>query len=90
MSYKYLTINERNKIEVLSKEGYSSRRIARILGFHHFSISRELKRCDNGYEAIYAEKDKIEKSSSKGRKVKSDNNIIKSISEKLHKKWSPE
>lgn len=28
MSYKHLTINERNKIAVLSKEGYSSRRIA--------------------------------------------------------------
>ncbi|WP_276862847.1 helix-turn-helix domain-containing protein [Anaerococcus tetradius] len=28
MSYKHLTINERNKIEVLRKEGYSSRRIA--------------------------------------------------------------
>lgn len=90
MSYKHLTLNDRNKIEVLSKEGYSSRRIAKILGFHHSTISREWKRCDNDYEAIYAEKDKIEKSSSKGRKAKADNNIIKSISEKLHKKWSPE
>lgn len=90
MSYKHLTLNDRNKIEVLSKEGYSSRRIAKILGFHHSTISRELKRCDNDYEAIYAEKDKIEKSSSKGRKAKADNNIIKSLSEKLHKKWSPE
>ena len=61
MSYKNLTINDRNKIEVLSNEGYSSRRIAKILGFHHSTISRELKRCDNEYEAIYAKKDKIEK-----------------------------
>ncbi len=90
MSFKHLTINERNKIEVLSKEGYSSIRIAKILGFHHSTISRELKRCDNDYEAVYAQKDKIEKSSSKGRKAKADNNIIKSISEKLHKKCSPE
>lgn len=90
MSYKHLTINERNKIEVLSKEGYSSRRIAKILGFHHSTISRELKRCNNEYEAIYAQKDKIKKSSSKGRKPKVDNNITKCISEKLHKKWSPE
>ena len=34
MSYKHLTLNERNKIEVLNKEGYSSRRIAKILGLH--------------------------------------------------------
>lgn len=44
MSHKYLTLNERNKIEVLHKEGYSSRRISKILGFHHSTISRELKR----------------------------------------------
>lgn len=68
-------------IESLSKEGYSSKRIAKILGFHHSIISRELKSCDNDYEAIYAEKDKIEKSSLKGRKAKADINIIKSISE---------
>ena len=65
MSYKHLTINERNKIEILNKEGYSSRRIAKILGFHHSTISRELKRCGDDYEAIYAQKDKIKKSSSK-------------------------
>lgn len=40
MSYKHLTLNDRNKIEVLSKEGYSSRRIAKILGFHRSTISR--------------------------------------------------
>lgn len=90
MSYKHLTLNERNKIEVLIKEGYSSSRIAKILGLHHSTISRELKRCGHEYEAIYAQKDKIEKSSSKGRKPKADDNITKSISEKLHKKRSPE
>ena len=90
MSYKHLTINERNKIEVLSKEGYSSRRIAKILGFHHSTISRELKRCANKYEAIYAQKDKIKKSKSKGRKPKSEDKLTKTISEKLNKKWSPE
>lgn len=31
MSYKHLSLNERNKIDVLKKEGYSSRRIAKIL-----------------------------------------------------------
>ncbi len=90
MSYKHLTLNDRNKIDVLNQEGYYSRRIAKILGFHHPTISRELKRCDNEYETIYAQKDKIKKSSSKGRKPKTDDNITKSISEKLHKKWSPE
>lgn len=43
MRYKHLTLNERNKIELLNKEGYSSKRISMILGFNHSSISRELK-----------------------------------------------
>ena len=90
MRYKHLTINDRNKIEILSKESYSSRRIAKILGFHLLIISRKLWRCDNEYEAVYAQKNKIEKSSSKGRKPKVDDKIIKFISEKLDKKWSPE
>lgn len=33
MSYKHLTVNERNKIDVLNKEGYSYIRISKILGF---------------------------------------------------------
>lgn len=70
MSYKNLTLNEKNKIEVLNKEGYSSRRIAKILGFHHSTIARELKRCDTEYEADLAERDKESKSSLKARKLK--------------------
>lgn len=31
MSHKYITLNERNKIEVLHKEGYYSRRILKFL-----------------------------------------------------------
>ncbi len=90
MSYKHLTINERNKIEVLSKEGYSSRRIAKVLGFHHSTISRELKRCAGNYKAFDAQNDKVEKSSLKGRESKVDDNLRESIVEKLHRKWSPE
>ena len=62
----------------------------KILGFHHSTISRELKRCDNEYEAVYVRKNKIKKSSSNGRKPKVDDNITKFISKKLHKKWSTE
>ena len=90
MSYKHLTLNERNKIEVLSKEGYSSRKMAKVLGFHHSTISRELKRCADNYKAFDAQNDKVEKSSLKGRESKVDDNLRKSIVEKLHRKWSPE
>ena len=90
MSHKYLTLNERNKIEVLHKEGYSSRRISKILGFHHSTISRELKRCKGTYKAIDADKDKRYKSSHKGRKTKYTDTIKNIILNKLNSKWSPE
>ena len=70
MSYKHLTLNERNKIEVLNKEGYSSRKIAKILGFHYSTIARELKRCGSEYKAKTAENDKKSKSCLKVRKAK--------------------
>ena len=35
MSHKHFTINERNKIEVLNKEGYSARKIAGILNYNN-------------------------------------------------------
>ena len=61
MSYKRLTLNERNKIEVLNKEGYSSRRLAKFLECHHSTVARELKRCNTEYEADLAERDKESK-----------------------------
>ncbi len=90
MSYKHLTLNDRNKIEVLKQEGYSSRRIAKILGFHHSTICRELKRCNKNYSSIEASKDKDRKSSQKGRKRKATEAIKNKILEKLNSKWSPE
>lgn len=71
MSFKHLTLNERNKIEVLHKEGYSARAIADIIGFHHSTISRELKRCEEDYQADIANEDCKSKASNKGRKAKS-------------------
>ena len=90
MSYKHITLNDRNKIEVLKQEGYSSRRIAKILGFHHSSISRELKRCNHIYSAIEANKDKDIKSLQKGRKIKATKMVKDTIVDKLNSKWSPE
>lgn len=90
MSYKHLTLYERNKIELLNKEGYSSRRITKILGCHHSTIARELKKYDTEYEAHLAEIDKESKSSLKGRKTKATYEILETIKEKLNSKWSPE
>ena len=90
MSHKYITINERNKIEVLNKEGYSARKIADILDYNNSSISRELKRCGSEYSAIEAQKDYDNKSRNKGRKVKLSKSLREYIETKLEETWSPE
>ena len=90
MSYKHITIYERNKIEVLNKEGYSARRIAETLGYHHSSISRELQRCEGNYSADKAEEDYKIKSKAKGRKTKLTGYLKEHIEDKLEETWSPE
>ncbi|WP_172974030.1 helix-turn-helix domain-containing protein, partial [Fundicoccus ignavus] len=44
MSYTYLTIEERSRIEVLVQEGYKINPIANLLGRHRSTIYRELNR----------------------------------------------
>lgn len=90
MSYRHLTIDDRSKIEVLLKEGYSARKIAKAIGFHHSTISREILRCKKDYKAPEADADRLSKSNLKGRKSKSSTEIIETITNKLNEKWSPE
>ncbi|WP_242961552.1 helix-turn-helix domain-containing protein [Peptostreptococcus faecalis] len=70
MSYKHLSINKRVKIEVLNKKGYSARKISTILDSHHYTISRETKRCPNNYSAQNADTNSKTLSKNKGGKVK--------------------
>lgn len=51
MNQKHISTEDRIKIEIYVKEGFSARSIASKLGFHHSTISRELKRCDSHYNA---------------------------------------
>lgn len=90
MSHKYITMDCRNKIEVLNNEGYSARKIAKILGYHHSSISRELKRCKDKYDAKKADLDYSINSKNKGRKSKLAEDLKEFIKEKLKATWSPE
>ncbi|HHX68569.1 MAG: helix-turn-helix domain-containing protein [Miniphocaeibacter sp.] len=62
MSHKHLTMDDRNKIEVLKKENYSDRRIATLLDFINSTISREVKRCKGENSAKIAQNDYEEKS----------------------------
>jgi hypothetical protein len=55
MSYIHLTIEKRSQIEILRKERYSVRRIARLIGVHHSTVARELIRIEGEYSAIKAQ-----------------------------------
>ena len=58
MSYHHFTPFERGKIEELSKQGYTTRKIALCLSCHHSSVARELKRSgSDSYKAEEAQQD---------------------------------
>ena len=44
MTYGHLSQNERDRIEILIDQGYSIRKIAKVLGRDHSTLSRELKK----------------------------------------------
>jgi IS30 family transposase len=68
MTCKYLTESYRAQIEVLSKEGYGLRSIARLVERAASTISGEL-RCRRGpYSAVRAQQDAVRQASRPRRK----------------------
>ena len=68
MSYSHLTIADRIKIETYLELGLKPCQIASKLGVHKSTISRELKRCQNGYSVALAQEQYDHKAKQKGRK----------------------
>ena len=93
MSYLHFTLKECIKIETFFELGYSIRKIAKILGRSHTSVSREIRRnrdIENKYKAETADENyKINKTKC-GRKSKITDELLKKIEEKLLITWSPE
>lgn len=92
MSYRHFSITERGCIEALYKIGYSWRKIAKEIGRHHSSVSREISRNKTNliYSAISGDvkyKTRRENSICKGKYTKE---LSKVIEEKLTQTWSPE
>lgn len=91
MSYKHLTIKQRNNIEILLKEGYSMRKIAKKIGVSVSTISREIKRCKGKvYVSEKAQENYKKLSKQKGRKSKITKELENTIVSKLEERWSPE
>lgn len=92
MSYSHFSIIERSKLEILHQQGKSARAMAKELGRHHATISRELQR-HGGQQAYHAERS--QESYHQRRKAwiptgKWTAEQAAVIEEKLQATWSPE
>ena len=56
MSYHHITITERIKIKTCLELGLKPIQIARKLGVHKSTLSRERKPCNGTYSALFAQK----------------------------------
>ena len=91
MSSYHLNTFERTRIEVLSKMGYSTRRIAKQLNRHHSTISRELKRnTQEIYQAELADELARQRRLVCHRPEKKSEKVIQTIQHYLKLTWSPE
>ena len=90
MSYSHLTITDRIKIETYLELGLKPCQIASKLGVHKSTISRELRRCQNGYSATLAQEQYDHRAKQKGRKSCLTPKLKKEIEDGLKSSWSPE
>ncbi|KQN98938.1 IS30 family transposase [Paenibacillus sp. Leaf72] len=92
MSYQHLTTRERSQLELLHQLGWSARAIARKLGRHHSSLSRELKRqgTEESYCADRAQTSYITKRARCKPSGKWNAERQRYITMKLAETWSPE
>ena len=77
MSYLHLTITDRIKIETYLELGLKPCQIASKLGVHKSTISRELRRCQNGYSATFAQEQYDRKAKQKRSEVLFDTKVEK-------------
>ena len=83
MSYFHLTITDRIKIETYLELGLKPCQIASKLGVHKSTISRELRRCQNGYSAALAQEEYDHRAKQKGRKSRLTPTLKKEIEDGL-------
>ena len=90
MSHSHLTITDRIKIETYLDLGLKPCQIASKLGVHKSAISRELRRCQNGYSAVLAQEQYNNRAKKKSRKSCLTPKLKKQIEKDLKVSWSPE
>jgi IS30 family transposase len=96
MSHHHITTDDRREIATLLLAGHSHSDIAKYLGKHQTSISREIstnKRADGSYRAGYADKKAKERrliANQRFRKLGIVQDVTQLVVNKLELYWSPE
>jgi len=90
--YTQLTEEQRYQIQILFAEGNSQGQIAKKIGYHKSTISRELKRnaSESGYKAKLANVISQTRKKTALKKIKFTSTLQEIVTEKLKNKWSPE
>ena len=90
--YTQLTLPQRYEISVLHTIGQGPTQIARIVGVHRTTISRELKRnrSPNGYYPQAAHQRSKKRRTDRSRPLKWTGRCRRIVEDKLRHEWSPE
>jgi len=93
MKYTQLTLSKRYHISALKKQGFSQKEIAKEIGVHPSTISREFKRNSDthkGYDAEIAQVKSVQREKNKKKRTSLTKRIERYIRSKLKLDWSPE
>ncbi|GAA3898855.1 IS30-like element IS1655 family transposase [Halomonas cibimaris] len=92
MGYRQLTQTQRYQIYARHDLGMSRRQIARELGIHNSTVSRELRRnaTDSGYEPEQAQACSDHRRRTAWKRTKRLPSMIAAVVDRLREEWSPE
>jgi transposase, IS30 family len=94
MAYHQITSAERYTIAALRREGFNRSQIARHLGRHRSTISRELRRNAARHDGAYRPHGAIERTSARRSRSRRNTQFsaaeLAAVERLLRKKWSPE
>ena len=94
MTYYQITSEERYTIAALRREGFCSAEIARRLGRHRSTISREVRRNSSRSDRCYRPSKAIEKTNGRRSRSRRNQYFTKAdfalVEKKLKADWSPE
>ncbi|WP_458527445.1 IS30 family transposase [Onishia taeanensis] len=92
MGYRQLTQTQRYQIYARHNVGLSRRQIARELGIHNSTVSRELRRnaSDSGYDPEQAQSCSDHRRRTAWKRTKRLPSMIAAVVDRLREEWSPE